>query len=153
MLGGKGGSGLGGESVAGEETKHASAVCSTTKSIGNIPFRLLPAKTLTRPVPWWSHPGKHPGSPFVPHRQVPHATAERGKTLSENDTCCIALSQRHSIPQTYLSVQAKGQLADAAGNLVEMDRLASSVALNDMHRHGTESVLLVLECNDEAKIV
>ena len=140
--------------MAGKETKHASAVCSTTKSIGNIPFRLLPAKTLTRPVPWWSHRGRHLGSPFVPHKLVPHAaergTQERAEMWSENDTIRMHCCHTNKFPkQTYLSVQAKGQLADAAGNLVEMDRLAAPVAFDDMHRHG--SVVVVVEVFSSSK--
>lgn len=38
--------------------------------------------------------------------------------------------------QTYLSIEAKGQLADAAGDLVKVHRLSTPVAFDDMHRHG-----------------
>ena len=45
---------------------------------------------------------------------------------------------------TYLLIEAVAQLLNAAGDLVKMDRLSSSITFHHKERHGVNSVALYL---------
>ena len=66
---------------------------------------------------------------------------------------CVCVSQRTkkrnvvviaNSNHTYLLIESVTQLLDAAGNLVKMDRLSSSITFHHKERHGVNSVALYL---------